>query len=95
MDPSTLSTKDIYKNFRGYPQKKIQENNESEIMQVVLEDARESYAPEIIVELTSETTKDLEGNVARILEWIKNWVDNNQNAPEEALSSQNHIEAER
>ncbi len=53
--------------------KKIQENNEAEIMQVVLEEARSSYATEIVVELTSETTEDLESNVDRIVGWIKNW----------------------
>jgi adenylate kinase len=36
---------------RGYPLKKIQENNEAEIMNVVLEDAREGYAEEIVVPL--------------------------------------------
>lgn len=60
-------------NFRGYPLKKIQENNESEIMQTVLDDAKESYAGEIVVELTSERSEDLESNVDRILQWIKAW----------------------
>lgn len=62
---------------RGYPLKKIQENNESELMQVVLEDARESYAPEIVVELRSESTGDLEENATRIVEWIQAWKINN------------------
>jgi len=53
--------------------KKIQENNESEIMQVVLDEARESYAEDIIVELRSEKTEDLESNVARVVQWIRNW----------------------
>lgn len=53
--------------------KKIQENNEAEIMQQVLEDARESYAQEIIVELKSESTEDLESNVERIGKWIGQW----------------------
>ena len=53
--------------------KKIQENNEAEIMQVVLEEARSSYPSEIVVELQSESTKDLESNVARIIEWIQVW----------------------
>ena len=53
--------------------KKIQENNEAEIMQQVLEDARESYAEEIIVELKSENTEDLESNVERIIQWIGQW----------------------
>lgn len=61
---------------RGYPLKKIQENNEAEIMQVVLEEAQTSYAPEIVVELSSDTSEELESNVARILEWIKQWTKN-------------------
>ncbi|KAG9001860.1 factor activating pos9, partial [Tulasnella sp. 427] len=58
---------------RGYSLKKIQENNESEIMQTVLDEARESYAEEIVVELKSETTEDMESNVERIVSWIENW----------------------
>ncbi|KAI0320492.1 P-loop containing nucleoside triphosphate hydrolase protein [Amylostereum chailletii] len=58
---------------RGYPLKKIQENNQAEIMDVVIQEARESYAPEIVVELKSEGTEDLESNVARIVQWIQAW----------------------
>ena len=58
---------------RGYPLKKIQENNEAEIMGVVSEEARESYAPEIVVELQSESTEDLEANVARVVAWVEAW----------------------
>lgn len=61
---------------RAYPLKKIQENNEAEIMQVILEEARSSYPAEIIVELQSENTEQLEANVARIVEWIKLWLKN-------------------
>jgi adenylate kinase len=43
-------------------------------MNVVLEDARESYAHEIVIELNSESTEDLESNVARIVEWTKAWL---------------------
>ena len=42
-------------------------------MQVVLEEARSSYANEIIVELNSDSTDDLENNVERIIQWIQNW----------------------
>ena len=56
---------------RGYPLKKIQENNEAEIMEVVLDEARSSYAQEIVVELQSEGTEDLESNVQRIVQWIE------------------------
>ncbi|THH04241.1 hypothetical protein EW146_g10231 [Bondarzewia mesenterica] len=58
---------------RGYPLKKIQENNEAEIMDVVIEEARSSYAEEIVVELQSEGTEDLESNVSRIVQWIQAW----------------------
>ncbi|KAJ7102134.1 P-loop containing nucleoside triphosphate hydrolase protein [Mycena belliarum] len=58
---------------RNYALKKIQENNEAEIMQVVLEEARSSYPTEIVVELTSQSMEDLEANVARIVEWIVVW----------------------
>ena len=58
---------------RGYPLKKIQENNEAEIMDVVIEEARSSYAQEVVVELRSEGTEDLESNVSRIVQWIEAW----------------------
>jgi adenylate kinase len=61
---------------RGYPLKKIQENNEAEIMNVVLDEAREAYAEEIVVTLQSESTDDLESNVSRILQWIEAWRKN-------------------
>ncbi|KAJ3554701.1 hypothetical protein NM688_g2970 [Phlebia brevispora] len=58
---------------RGYPLKKIQENNEAEIMEIVADEARSSYPAEIVVELQSEGTEDLESNVARIVQWIDAW----------------------
>ncbi|KAG7099355.1 hypothetical protein E1B28_001211 [Marasmius oreades] len=58
---------------RGYPLKKVQENNEAEIMQVVLEEARSSYPEEIVIELKSETMEDMEANISRIVEWITEW----------------------
>ena len=36
-------------------------------------EARSSYPAEIVVELQSETTEDLESNVARIVQWIEAW----------------------
>ncbi|KAI6132682.1 P-loop containing nucleoside triphosphate hydrolase protein [Pisolithus thermaeus] len=62
---------------RNYPLKKIQENNEAEIMGVVSEEARESYQSQVVVELTSESMEDLQENVSRMVEWIRNWLDNN------------------
>ncbi|KAL0951006.1 hypothetical protein HGRIS_007748 [Hohenbuehelia grisea] len=63
---------------RAYPLKKIQENNQAEIMQVVLDEARSSYPAEIIVELKSESMEDLESNVARIIQWIQAWKANHE-----------------
>lgn len=56
--------------------KKIKENNEAEIMEVVLEEARQSYPAEIVIELKSETMEDIESNVSRIVDWIKAWQKN-------------------
>lgn len=46
-------------------------------MQVVLETARESYTPEIVVELTSDTIDDMESNVDRVKQWLEAWKVNN------------------
>lgn len=46
-------------------------------MEVVIDEARQSYPAEIVVELKSEGTEDLESNVARIIEWIKAWKEQN------------------
>ena len=62
---------------RKYSLKKITENNEAEIMEVIAQEARDSYEPEIVVELKSESIGDLESNVARIVEWIHNWKRDN------------------
>lgn len=58
---------------RNYPLVKIQDNNEAEIMQFVLNEAREAYPSEAIVELKSESNDDIEQNVDRIVEWIEAW----------------------
>ena len=68
---------------RGYPLKKIQENNEAEIMEVVLDEARSSYPTEIVVELQSEGTEDLEANIARIHQWISAWKEQHANGDED------------
>lgn len=45
-------------------------------MRVVLEEAREAYAEEIVVELNSDDTSELESNVSRIVQWIEEWLKN-------------------
>lgn len=62
---------------RGYNEKKRTENLEAEIMQVVLEEARESYDIEIVHEVPSNTVEEIESNVERCRLWIEQWVANN------------------
>ncbi|KAG0312670.1 hypothetical protein BGZ97_010961 [Linnemannia gamsii] len=64
---------------RGYNAKKINENMECEIMQVVLEEARESYEEQIVIELESNSIDQMEENVSRIKAWMENWIANNNN----------------
>mgnify|MGYP003365586829 CR=1 FL=1 len=61
-------------NKRGYHDSKIQENLDAEIMGVLLQDAQESYEAEIVVELQSNNTTEMEANVDRITEWEKMWM---------------------
>ncbi|KAI8633120.1 P-loop containing nucleoside triphosphate hydrolase protein [Xylariaceae sp. FL1651] len=58
---------------RKYPEVKLQENLDSEIMEVLLQEARDSYDERIVVELKSNTTDEMDSNVDRIEAWIKQW----------------------
>lgn len=62
---------------RGYNERKRNENLEAEIMQVVLEEARESYDVEIVQEVQSNTFEEMESNVERCKVWIEQWIANN------------------
>ncbi|KAF3760216.1 P-loop containing nucleoside triphosphate hydrolase protein [Cryphonectria parasitica EP155] len=62
---------------RNYPEVKLQENIDSEIMEVLLQEARDSYDEEIVVELKSNTNEELEENVERIQTWLKQWKEDN------------------
>ena len=62
---------------RGYNEKKINENMECEIMQIVLESAKESYAAEIVQQLLSNTVDDMESNVGRLESWVSQWIQSN------------------
>lgn len=63
---------DRYKE-RGYSENKLQENLDAEIMQVLLDEAKESYAEEIVIELQSNEVEELESNVERVVAWRKAW----------------------
>lgn len=64
----------------NYKPNKIQENVSAEIMEVIPAETRESYEPEIVVELRSDGVDDdeMDGNVKRIEEWCVNWVKDNE-----------------
>ena len=58
---------------RGYSAKKIQENIEAEIFQVLLDEAKDSYKSEIVVELQSNSVEEMEKNLENTLKWISEW----------------------
>ncbi|KAJ5888890.1 hypothetical protein N7495_008931 [Penicillium taxi] len=58
---------------RGYHEEKLQENLDAEIFGVLIEEAREAFDEEIVVELNSEKDEDVESNCARITAWVESW----------------------
>ncbi|WPH00795.1 putative pos9-activating factor fap7 protein [Acrodontium crateriforme] len=62
---------------RNYGEKKLQENMDCEIMEVLLDEAREAYDEQIVVELRSDKTEDMDSNIERIEQWIQNWKKDN------------------
>lgn len=63
---------------RDYSKRKIEENVQCEIFQTILDEATESYKPEIVLELKSNSPDDMETNLTHIDEWIKKWkIENN------------------
>lgn len=64
---------------RGYTGKKLTDNVECEIFQTLLEEAKSSYAEEIVHPLPSNTPEDRASNLERIVSWIEQWKkDNNK-----------------
>lgn len=60
---------------RGYSDKKRDENMEAEIMQIILDEAREGYAKEIVHEVASNCVEDMDQNVQRVESWCKQWIE--------------------
>ena len=58
---------------RKYNAKKLEENMDAEIMQVLLDEARDAFDKEIVVELQSNRLEDVDENVERIEGWLDNW----------------------
>jgi adenylate kinase len=62
---------------RRYNDRKRDENMQSEIMQVILEEAKEAYDPEIVYEVPSNNLDEMESNAKRVLDWIRQWIADN------------------
>lgn len=62
--------------YRGYSAAKIEENLDAEIFGLLLEEAREAFDEEIVVELESENTEQIDSNCARIATWVESWRKN-------------------
>ncbi|SZF04288.1 unnamed protein product [Blumeria hordei] len=59
---------------------KLQENLDVEIMEVLLQEARDAYDEEIIIELSSNGLDDMDSNIERMKTWLTQWkMDNTKN----------------
>ncbi|KAJ5095149.1 hypothetical protein N7532_007440 [Penicillium argentinense] len=58
---------------RGYAPNKLEENIDAEIFGVLMDEAREAFDEEIVVELNSEKDSDVESNCDRIAAWVNAW----------------------
>jgi adenylate kinase len=66
----------------------VEENVTAEIMCVVAEEARESYAEDVVHEVPSNSHADMESNVERVVAWVAQWcADNGVPAPSASSSS--------
>lgn len=59
---------------RGYNEKKLTNNIQCEIFQVLYEEALASYKMEIVYQLRSDKPEDLENNINEILKWVEQWI---------------------
>ncbi|XP_037677809.1 adenylate kinase isoenzyme 6-like [Choloepus didactylus] len=69
----------LYKRFEtsGYSEKKLQDNIQCEIFQVLYEEAMASYRKDIVHQLPSNNPEEQENNINRILKWIEQWIKDN------------------
>ena len=53
-----------------------------------MQDALDSYEKEIVVELTGDTTEQMENNVDRIVSWVELWQDQHHSGVTNELDEQ-------
>ncbi|CEL99981.1 unnamed protein product [Vitrella brassicaformis CCMP3155] len=58
---------------RSYPERKIQENVECEIFQVLLDEAKEHFGADAVMEAWNDSLQHLDANVQRVMEWLNQW----------------------
>ncbi|RCK55926.1 Adenylate kinase isoenzyme 6 HBR1 [Candida viswanathii] len=75
---------------RNYNDLKLQENLDCEIMEVILQEARDSYIPDIVVELRSDSAEEMDENVERISSWVIKWIEDHPNGVSNELEKQYH-----
>lgn len=63
----------LFRYGRGYAGKKLSNNIECEIFQVLLEEAKESYKEDIVEALRSDCIDDINKNVSTLTDWVSNW----------------------
>lgn len=63
--------------FRGYKGKKLQDNLQCEIFQIIYEEAMSSYKEDIVHQLPSNIPEDMENNLDQIIQWIEQWMKDN------------------
>eukprot|EP00035_Acanthoeca_spectabilis_P024054 m.452125 g.452125 ORF g.452125 m.452125 type:complete len:174 (-) comp20271_c0_seq1:356-877(-) len=56
---------------RGYPEAKIQENVQAEIMEVIAAEARESYDSSVIMEVQHDSPEQMESALETIAGWVQ------------------------
>ncbi|CAF0854395.1 unnamed protein product [Didymodactylos carnosus] len=78
---------------RNYSTKKIDQNIQSEIFQVCLDEANESFDQNIVHELRNNDEKDYQRNLEYLINWIQNWPSINTNDKPPQVSQSNGDES--
>ena len=62
---------------RQYGAKKIQENVEAEIMQIIYDEAIETFDKKTVIQLQNDSIEQQKNNINKIKQWIAQFVKNN------------------
>ncbi|KAK7539069.1 AAA domain-containing protein [Phyllosticta citricarpa] len=67
---------------RGYAGKKLDDNMDCEIMEVLVDEAREAFDEECVVQLTSDEADQVDANVERMEAWVRQWKSDHEDGVE-------------